>query len=145
MTQSNESGERRGRIIVGVDGSEASVTALRHGIRMANALGASLEAIATWHLLSSYSSGSEFGFTPQDDARSILEGAVKSTFGADVPEWFTATTMEGKADQILIEQSRGAEMLVVGSRGHGGLSGLLLGSVSALCAERAHCPVLIIH
>ncbi|MDQ1560876.1 MAG: hypothetical protein QOE85_217, partial [Actinomycetota bacterium] len=60
-------------------------------------------------------------------------------------QWFTEVTFEGNADEILIEQSRGAEMLIVGSRGHGGIAGVLLGSVSAKCAEHAHCPVLIIH
>jgi nucleotide-binding universal stress UspA family protein len=136
---------RQGRIVVGVDGSEASVTALRRGIRMANALNASVEAITTWRLMTAYAAVSEFGYTPEEDATSILSGAVKSAFGTKVPQWFTGKTIEGNADQVLIEQSMGAEMLVVGSRGHGGLAGVLLGSVSAECAEHAHCPVLIIH
>jgi nucleotide-binding universal stress UspA family protein len=135
---------RHGRIVVGVDGSEASVTALRRGIRMANALNASIVAIATWRLPTGYSVGN-FEYTPEDDAKSILAGATKSAFGATVPQWFTTETIEGDADEVLVEQSRDAEMLVLGSRGHGGLSGVLIGSTSALCAERAHCPVLIIH
>ena len=135
---------RHGRIVVGVDGSEASVTALRRGIRMANALNASVLAIATWRLPTGYTIGS-FEYTPEDDALSILAGATKSAFGSKVPQWFTTAAIEGKADEVLIEQSRDAEMLVVGSRGHGGLGGVLIGSVSALCSERAHCPVLIIH
>jgi nucleotide-binding universal stress UspA family protein len=135
---------RHGRIVVGVDGSEASVTALRRGIRMANALNASVVAIATWRLPSGYTIGN-FEYTPEDDAKSILAGATKSAFASKVPQWFTTETYEGNADQVLIDQSRDAEMLVLGSRGHGGLAGALLGSVSALCAERAHCPVLIIH
>jgi nucleotide-binding universal stress UspA family protein len=135
---------RRGRIVVGVDGSEASVTALKRGIRMANALNASVVAIATWRLPTGYTIG-KFEYTPEDDAKSILAGATKSAFGSEVPQWFTAASFEGNADEVLIEQSRDAEMLVVGSRGHGGMGGVLIGSVSALCAERAHCPVLIIH
>jgi nucleotide-binding universal stress UspA family protein len=136
---------RHGRIVVGVDGSEASVTALRRGIRMANALNASVEAITSWRFMTAYGAASEFGYTPEEDAVSILSGAVKSAFGSKIPQWFTGKTIEGNADQVLIDQSRGAEMLVVGSRGHGGLAGVLLGSVSAECAEHAHCPVLIIH
>jgi nucleotide-binding universal stress UspA family protein len=136
---------RTGRIVVGIDGSEASVTALRKGIRMANALNASIEAVATWRMPSGYATTGEYEYSPADDARAILSGAAKSVFGTKNPEWFTTATFEGNAADVLIEQSQGAEMLVVGSRGHGGLAGVLLGSVSAMCAEHAHCPVLIIH
>ena len=145
MSESSEGGERSGRIVVGVDGSEASVTALRQGIRMANALDASVEAVTAWRFMTAFATASELGYTPEEDAKSLMSGAIKSAIGPTVPQWFTGKTIEGNADQVLIEESTGAEMLVVGSRGHGGLSGLLLGSVSALCAERAHCPVLIIH
>jgi nucleotide-binding universal stress UspA family protein len=136
---------RHGRIVVGVDGSEESVTALRRSIRIANALNASVLAIATWRLPSGYASMGDYEYTPLDDANSILSGAAKSVFGAKNPSWFSTATFEGNAADVLIEQSSGAEMLVVGSRGHGGLAGVLLGSVSAMCAEHAHCPVLIIH
>jgi Universal stress protein family. len=46
---------------------------------------------------------------------------------------------------VLIEESAHASMLILGSRGHGGFVGMLLGSVSAACAEHAHCPVLVMH
>ncbi|MHB1172123.1 MAG: universal stress protein [Lacisediminihabitans sp.] len=68
-----------------------------------------------------------------------------TVFGDDRPSWFQAAVREGSTTQVLIEQSKGAEMLILGSRGHGGFVGLLLGSVSAACAEHAHCPVLIMH
>lgn len=136
---------RHGRIVVGIDGSEESVTALRRGIRIANALNASVEAVSTWRLPSGYATTGEYEYSPLDDANAILSGAAKSVFGAKSPQWFTTATFEGNAADVLIEQSVGAEMLVVGSRGHGGIAGVILGSVSAMCAEHAHCPVLIIH
>jgi nucleotide-binding universal stress UspA family protein len=140
-----EAAGRHGRIVVGVDGSEESVTALRRGIRIANALNASVEAVATWKMPTGYATMGEFEYSPEDDAHAILSGAAKSAFGSKVPQWFTTATFQGSPAETLIEQSRGADMLVVGSRGHGGIAGVLLGSVSAMCAERAHCPVLIIH
>lgn len=136
---------RTDRVVVGVDGSEASVTALRRAVRIANALNASVEAVSTWRMPTGYATMGEFEYSPLDDADAKLSGAAKSVFGAKSPQWFTATTFEGDAAEVLIEQSRGAEMLIVGSRGHGGIAGVLLGSVSATCAEHAHCPVLIIH
>ncbi len=136
---------RHGRIVVGVDGSEESVTALRRGIRIANALNASIEAVSSWRIPGAYGLGGDPEYSPLDDANAILSGAAKSVFGAKTPQWFSSATFEGNAADILIEQSRGAEMLIVGSRGHGGIAGVLLGSVSAMCAEHAHCPVLIIH
>jgi nucleotide-binding universal stress UspA family protein len=66
-------------------------------------------------------------------------------FGSKIPDWFTSVAREGYPDQVLIEASKGAEMLVLGSRGHSGVAGILLGSVSAKCAERASCPVLVVH
>jgi nucleotide-binding universal stress UspA family protein len=136
---------RHGRIVVGIDGSEESVTALRRGIRIANALNTSIEAVSTWRIPAAYAMGGDAEYSPLDDANAILSGAAKSVFGAKNPQWFTTATFEGNAADILIEQSRGAEMLIVGSRGHGGIAGVLLGSVSAMVAEHAHCPVLIIH
>jgi nucleotide-binding universal stress UspA family protein len=141
---------RHGRIVVGVDGSEESVTALRRGVRIANALNASVEAVSSWRLPETYANVTyanlgEVEYSPLEDADAILSGATKSVFGAKRPQWFTTATFEGNAADVLIEQSVGAEMLIVGSRGHGEHAGEPLGSVSATCAERAHCAVLIIH
>jgi len=133
------------RIVVGLDGSEASVSAMRRAVIIATALGAPVEAVCSWRMPTGYATLGAFEYSPEDDAHAMLSGAVKSVFGTKVPDWFTTATFEGAAADVLIEQSVGAQMLVIGSRGHGGIAGLLLGSVSARCAERASCPVLIVH
>ena len=61
------------------------------------------------------------------------------------PARLQATVADGSPAKTLLQISEGARMLVVGSRGHGGFTGLLLGSVSAACTEHAHCPVLVVH
>jgi nucleotide-binding universal stress UspA family protein len=144
-SSASETAAPRGRIVVGIDGSEASVSALRRAVSIATALGASVEAISSWRTPTGYSSVGRFEYSPDDDAHAMLSGAEKSVFGTKSPDWFSTATFEGTAADVLIEQSQGAEMLVVGSRGHGGIAGVLLGSVSARCAEKASCPVLIIH
>jgi nucleotide-binding universal stress UspA family protein len=144
-TTSPEEGHLHGRIVVGVDGSESSIEALRFAVRTATAFGTSLEAITVWN----YPAGSEVAlladWSPEVDAREIVATVAKAVFDDDRPSWFSTATKRGSTARILIEESVGAEMLVLGSRGHGGFVGLLLGSVSAACAEHAHCPVLIVH
>ncbi|MEO7007189.1 MAG: universal stress protein [Terrimesophilobacter sp.] len=80
----------------------------------------------------------------EDDARGTAQEAANRVFGNRWPKWFTIVVSEGNAALVLLAQSELAEMLVVGSRGHGGFAGLLLGSVSAACAEHAKCPVLVV-
>ena len=134
-------------ILVGVDGSESSLEALRKGLQLATALDIPLEAVTLWNISPS-PSGAYFpipGWSPEEDAREILAGAVEAVFGTETPEWFHASTIHGSAVRGLIEESERAELLILGSRGRGGFAGLLLGSVSRACAAQARCPVLIMH
>lgn len=134
-------------IIVGVDGSESSVKALREGRRLADALDVPLEAFAAWqrsHSMYDFYE-SESGWTPEQGIEKMLEETAQAAFGSDRPERFTMSYEEGIPAKALIRYSRGAEMLVLGSRGHGGFTGLLLGSVSSACVAHATCPVLIVH
>jgi nucleotide-binding universal stress UspA family protein len=136
----------RGRIIVGVDGSASSLDALRHARFIAAHFRCTVEAIAAWQLPSisaPYFPAQQW--SPEADARAMLEDAVGSVFGATLPSWFRASVRHGPPARVLIDASATADLLIVGSRGHGGFVGLLLGSVSAACAESAHCPVLIMH
>ena len=134
------------RYVVGVDGSECSKTALRYALRLADLTGASVEALIAWRYPPTYGPA----YTPMewaagDDAVEILRDSIDATVGPERPANLSAVAQEGITAQVLIERSGGADLLVVGSRGHGGFAGLLLGSVSSACAEHAHCPVLVVH
>ncbi|MEO7007179.1 MAG: universal stress protein [Terrimesophilobacter sp.] len=136
----------RSRIVVGLDGSDPSVMALEHAVRLAQALGASLEAVIAWSYpiaLSAYAVGSLPDM--EKNARDAAGAAINRVFDGTWPDWFNLNVREGNAAHVLMTESVGAEMLVLGSRGHGGFAGLLLGSVSAECAEHAQCPVLVVH
>jgi hypothetical protein len=84
-------------------------------------------------------------WNPQEDMRIVLTTTVNEVFGAYPPPGMRLLVLTGNPARVLRDQSVGARLLVVGSRGHGGFAGLLLGSVSAGLAEHARCPVLIIH
>lgn len=134
-------------IVVGVDGSESSVKALREGRKLAEALNVPLDAFAVWQRTHSMFDfyQSESGWTPEKDIEKMLEETAQAAFGSDRPTRLTLSYEQGIPAKALIRHSTGAEMLVLGSRGHGGFSGLLLGSVSSACVAHATCPVLIVH
>ena len=77
-------------------------------------------------------------------ARERLDSIVYELTGGSTEVPIEKIVVEGAAAEILVEESEGADLLVVGSRGHGGFAGLLLGSVSQQCAHHAACPVVII-
>lgn len=134
------------RILVGVDGSDSSVEALRYAARLGAALHVPLEAITTWDypvMLGNYYPIEEW--FPEKDAEQILASTVEKAFHGEPPENLSTRTLRGSPARALIDESANAHMLVLGSRGHGGFTGLLLGSVSAACAQHAHCPVVIMH
>lgn len=136
---------REGRIVVGVDGSEASLRALAKAVDLAGSLNTTLQIVTTWKYFTAYNDIGMTNWSPEADAKQIVGDACRRQFGEMLPEWATSDSAEGTPAQRLIDASSGAEMLVVGSRGHGGVAGLVLGSVSSQCAEKAHCPVLVVH
>lgn len=134
------------RIVVGVDGSEQSQLALSWAARISTTTGASIDAVKAWH----FPASSGWGYVPdawnpETDATECLTGSVDEAFGADRPPGLRLLVREGLPAKVLLDESKGATMLIVGSRGHGGFAGLLLGSVSSSCAEHATCPVLVVH
>lgn len=132
-------------IIVGVDGSDSSVEALRRALWLAESLGAQVTALGCWDYPSAFIVPYPLGNLDfKGAAQETLDAAVESAFGPERPQGFKAKLVHGGARSILIEASSDATLLVLGRRGLGGFRGLLMGSVSSACIAHAHCPVLIV-
>jgi len=133
------------RVVVGVDGSEQSKLALRWGARICAMSGSQLEAIIAWQYPISYGmAAASVQYDPESEMDKLLTETVDEVFGDDRPNDLVLSVREGHPAKVLNDASVGATMLVVGTRGHGGFAGLLLGSVSANVAEHAACPVLVV-
>lgn len=132
-----------GRMVVGVDGSDANRAALRRAAFEAAAHAATLEIVHAWSFLAQPSSG----FDPHygaDAARAIIEHFVDGAIGSTRRLDATLRVVNDRAGAALVEASSGASMVVVGARGMGALKGALLGSVSQHLVHHAHCPVLVV-
>ncbi len=133
------------QIIVGVDGSQPSVEALRYARTLAPVFEATVRAIAVWDDPAEYPAYVPLGRSEYTDAaRKELNEALAAAFGDDTPLGLEASVVFGHPVKTLVKASEGAALLVVGSRGHGTFRGLLLGSVSSACVAHAHCPVLVV-
>jgi nucleotide-binding universal stress UspA family protein len=133
-----------GRIVVGVDGSESSLDALNWAVDQAELTGALVEVIVTWEWPTGYwSLPYPEGWDPATDARAVVAEPVERLRKTHPKLHIDITVTEGHPAPVLVEASRRADLLVVGSRGHGEFSGMLLGSVSEHCVTNAHCPVLV--
>jgi len=130
-------------IVVGIDGSETSIEALRDAAAYARMLGAAIRTITTWDYVA-YDDVSGV-FDPEREAQSAAEYAAHAVFGDTIPDSVAVETVFGRAPETLVRASEEAVLLVVGSRGHNAAVRFLLGSTSTYCAARAHCPVLIVH
>jgi len=101
--------------------------------------------VITWELPTSFGWVPPYpdDFNPAADAQRAADEEV-ATVLRDYPDVEVQTTVvEGHPAPSLIQASRDAELLVLGSRGHGEFAGMLLGSVTQHCVATAHCPVLV--
>ena len=135
------------RIVVGVDGSPSSVQALTWAFGQAIQTGSTIEAVCAWHYPNSFGTAIPDTADYQALAEETLDKAIAAARTAD--DGFAAVLVRPIAvhehpARALLEQARGAAMLVVGFRGHGGFREALLGSVSQHVAHRAPCPLVII-
>jgi len=135
---------REGVVVVGIDGSRHSVDVLREGARIAQAIGCSLEAVAAWQPQQILLDYGVLERNPELEASQALFDTSKFVFGDDRPDWYTTNSVPGDPAQILIDRSAKAEMLILGTHGHGGLISSLMGSVSRACVDHAECLVLLV-
>lgn len=139
--------ERRDRIVVGVDGSAASIKALEWAVDQAARTGAKIEAVQAWEVPTMYGTGMMVlpgGEEFDRSARNSLEAAVNGVLGGRRDVEVEFHTVGGHPAKALIDMAEGADLLVVGSRGHGGFVGSLIGSVSHYCVNHAGCPVVVV-
>jgi nucleotide-binding universal stress UspA family protein len=140
-----------GRIVVGVDGSDGSVEALRWALVEARLRGATVEVIHSWHypygayteitgMAAGVISGEDLAKLGHEVVDRTLQLAGAASSGVQVDP----IVAQGAAAAVLIDAARGADLLVVGSRGHGGFTGILLGSVSQHAVHHATCPVVVV-
>lgn len=131
----------RSRIVVGVDGSEAGTAALVWAADQASGQGADLEAVMVWmHDASGGRTLAEARQVHTHDLETRVTAALKGR-----PEVsFECLALDGDASDVLVDLSRDATMLVVGSHGTGRLRDILVGSVSSACLRHASCPVVVI-
>ncbi|PRW62735.1 universal stress protein [Actinopolyspora mortivallis] len=136
------------RIVVGVDGSAPSLAALDWALGQAELTGATVEAVTAWEYPAFYSweggaiSPREFESAASQTVEDAVDRAVDRR--SSPPPVRTKVT-QGDSAQVLLDTARDAELLVVGSRGHGGFVGALIGSVSHRCTHHSRCPVVIVH
>ncbi|RCV54787.1 universal stress protein [Marinitenerispora sediminis] len=142
----------RGRIVVGVDGSETGQRAARFAFEQARIRSAELVAVSAWQPITAFASS--MGPVPAevfDDesvaaaARTTLDEALAELRSAYPDVSVQARAVRGHPVVVLLEESTPADLIVVGSRGRGGFRGLLLGSVSQSVLHGAHGPVAVVH
>ncbi|CAJ62885.1 MULTISPECIES: universal stress protein [Frankia] len=136
-------------VVVGVDGSAGSLRALRWAVQAAAVRKTALRAVHAWYLdvpayLGIYT---DFGSALAEQAQHTLDDAVNTIIaeqGGRLPVQVVKETVADSAARALLRAAADAQVLVVGSRGHGGFAELLLGSVSHQCVAHAPCPVAVI-
>jgi len=135
-------------VVVGVDGSASAQEALRWAVEDARRRGCRVDVVSAWHP----DFGLLIGPLPADVGRqlspqglraarqTVLDEAVAGIEGVEV----RGVLVEGDPRTVLTKASVGAELLVVGNRGHGTVAEAVLGSVSSYCVHHASCPVVVI-
>lgn len=137
------------RIVAAVDGSPSSIEALRWAVHYAELSGGTVDAVIAWQFPIAAGGLGWAPTSPLDDT-DYAELAAKTLNEAitevSPPPAVTVhqSVIEGNAGQVLLERAKDADLLVVGNRGHGGLTDALIGSISVRCLHHSTCPVLVV-
>jgi nucleotide-binding universal stress UspA family protein len=134
-----------GRIVIGIDGSPESAAALSWGIEEARLRGRGLRIVYAFPALVSILGTTAHDYFPQveKEAAATFEQALAAAPAMDDLD-VERSVLPGNPSEVLVDESRGASLLVLGHRGRGSFRGMLLGSVSIHCVQQAHCPVVVV-
>lgn len=147
MSSAKNNGARR--IVAGVDGSLESLAALRWAIAQAELTGSTVDAVIAWELPVP---ATGYGWAPLTQAEcaecveiatKAVQEAISKVTGPNGNPRVRPVVRAGRPAQVLLAASADADLLVVGSRGHGVFADMLLGSVSQHCFQHAKCPVVV--
>ena len=144
-----ETAMERGRIVVGVDGSEPSLHALHWADRQSALTGATLEAVMAWETPAAYGWGGVMPALPESfdlgaSTEQALSEAVEESLPPDRARAVSQVVVTGNPAQAIIDRGQGADLIVVGARGRGTFRATLLGSVSHTVTLHAPCPVVVV-
>jgi nucleotide-binding universal stress UspA family protein len=137
-------------VVVGVDGSDESVAALGWAVRYAAVTGGTVRAVLVWHypaaagVVPAVPAPAEVTDEVEQQFRASLTAAVEKVSAQSPAVPIEPVLRYGHPAQVLAEESKHADLLVVGRRGHGAFVGMLLGSVSQHCVATAACPVVVV-
>lgn len=146
MPEAGGSSVKSARIVAGVDGSSCSKLALKWASRQAELTGLPLSVVVAWEFPASYGWAPPWpaDYDPKRDAKALVEDVVDEVLGSAARIGLSTEVIQGNPAVALCEESKRAELVVVGSRGHGEFAGMLLGSVSEFLVTHAHCPVVVV-
>ena len=133
-----------GSIVVGVDGSDPSRSAVSWALDEAQRRAAKLIAVHAWSYYPSLLMTPDLSGALGRDAERFVEQEVEKLRDEAPVVQIEARAIEGPAASVLVEVAKDADLLVLGTRGHGGFTGLLLGSVSQQVSNHAPCPLVLV-
>ncbi len=145
ITSAADRGSHRARIVVGVDGSEQSINALRWAVQQAELIGAEVRAVMCWDVPASaaWAPMADLSFMEKATVDQ-LNAAIEDALGPDKAKTVTAVVTEGRPSHVLIGESADADLLVLGASGRGAFAGMLLGSVTDHLVSHASCSVVVV-